>query len=190
MIESMRDTLCHIRRVQSLLHDVVRNLLERARIHDESKLSEPEATGFATVGVRLKDVTYGSEEYKAALRDLAPTIKHHYEHNRHHPEFWSGGIADMTLLDIVEMLVDWKAAGERHSDSSIEKSIEINCKRFGIEPQLESILRRTALELWPEHLQPWHCVGCGNCGAIRNFCEMCGAGKNDYMKQGEVACTR
>jgi hypothetical protein len=45
------------------------------------------------------------------------------------------------------MLCDWKAAGERHADGSITKSLEINKKRFGISDQLASILDNTRKEL-------------------------------------------
>lgn len=53
----------------------------------------------------------------------------------------------MSLLDLLEMLCDWKAAGERHADGSIEKSLQINKKRFAISDQLNAILRNTAIEL-------------------------------------------
>jgi hypothetical protein len=108
---------------------------------------------------------------------------HHYAHNAHHPEHWPGGIKDMSLLDLIEMIVDWKAASERHADGDIEKSITINKQRFGYGDELEAIFRRTTLELYQAYTQPWHCFGCGAGGCIGNFCEQCGAGKNDYVKQ-------
>lgn len=57
------------------------------------------------------------------------------------------GIRAMSLLDLIEMLADWKAAGERHADGSLEKSLEHNAKRFEISPELQTILRKTATEL-------------------------------------------
>lgn len=53
----------------------------------------------------------------------------------------------MTLLDLVEMFCDWKAATERHADGSIEKSIKQNTVRFNLSPQLEIILENTRKEL-------------------------------------------
>jgi hypothetical protein len=50
----------------------------------------------------------------------------------------------MNLIDLVEMLCDWKAASERHNDGNIRKSIEINASRFTISPQLVKILENTA----------------------------------------------
>jgi uncharacterized protein DUF5662 len=52
----------------------------------------------------------------------------------------------MSLPDIIEMLADWKAASLRHSDGSIEASLDINRKRFGISDQLFQILRNTVRE--------------------------------------------
>lgn len=58
------------------------------------------------------------------------------------------GIDGMTLLDVLEMLIDWKAATERMKDGGdIMKSLEINRGRFSISPQLESILLNTIREM-------------------------------------------
>jgi hypothetical protein len=57
------------------------------------------------------------------------------------------GINGMSLLDLVEMFCDWKAATERHADGDIKRSIEINQKRFNMTPQLASILENTRKEL-------------------------------------------
>ena len=179
--DSMRETTKHIRRVQQLLGDVATRLVERARVHDSTKLNEPEASTFAVMTSKLKGCTYGSDEYKSFLAEMKPALDHHYLHNSHHPEHWSGGIKDMSLLDLIEMLVDWKAAGERHRDGSIGKSLDIQKGRFEYGDELDAIFRRTAQELWPEHREPWCCFGCGNGGAIYYFCEMCGAGRDDYQ---------
>jgi hypothetical protein len=57
----------------------------------------------------------------------------------------------MSLLDLLEMLCDWKAASERHADGDIARSLRINRERFGIDGQLAAILENTAVELqWLE----------------------------------------
>ena len=191
--DSYAETVKHIRRVQALLDDVVGRLLQRARNHDASKLAEPEASVFAEFTAKLKGCTYGSDEYKGFLAAMKPALDHHYAANSHHPEHWANGVKDMSLLDLIEMLCDWRAASERHADGSIAKSLDINVKRFGYGDELDAILRRTASELWPTHREPWHCFGCGAGGMQGNFCEQCGAGKDDYTgtKQRELAgvCT-
>lgn len=180
--DSMRETIRHIRRVQELMNVVVAKLLERSRVHDVSKLHDPEADVFAVMTHKLKSCEYGSDEYKAFLAEMKPALDHHYMHNSHHPEHHAGGASSMSLLDLLEMLIDWKAAGERHDTGSIQKSLDFNRLRFGYGDELDGILRRTAAELFPRQVSRWHCFGCGNGGAIYYFCEMCGAGRDDYAK--------
>lgn len=141
--DSTTDTLQHIRRVSELLTQVSIRLMTRATTHDASKLVEPEKSIFDEHTPRLRALTYGSEEYKKCLADLAPALKHHYAMNPHHPEFYTHGVDGMTLLDLIEMFCDWKAAGERHADGSLAKSIEVNQKRFVLSEQLTQIFKNT-----------------------------------------------
>jgi hypothetical protein len=55
-------------------------------------------------------------------------------------------VQDMSLLDVLEMLVDWKAATMRHANGDIRKSIEINQQRFGFSDELKRLMLNT-LEL-------------------------------------------
>jgi len=50
----------------------------------------------------------------------------------------------MTLVDLVEMLADWKAATERSDTGDLRKSLEIQRESFGLSNQLVMILRNTA----------------------------------------------
>lgn len=147
--DSTEETLAHIGRVQGLLADIQVELGERALRHDRSKLEEPEKTAFDEVTGALHGLTYGSPEYKTQLEKLKSALAHHYANNSHHPEHYPGGIAEMTLLDLVEMMCDWKAATERHADGSLKRSIEINRERFGMSDQLAAILENSRKEmLW------------------------------------------
>ncbi len=56
-------------------------------------------------------------------------------------------INGMDLFDIMEMLMDWKAATERHNDGDIFKSISINKERFKMSEQLCQIYRNTVLNM-------------------------------------------
>lgn len=142
--DSTLDTLRHSRRVDELLLEVLRALTLRVTHHDASKMEEPEKPVFDRVTQRLRASTYGSDEYQGFLADMGEGLAHHYAHNRHHPEFFPDGVAGMNLVDLVEMLADWRAAGERHHDGSMTRSLELGIKRFGIEPQLAAVLANTA----------------------------------------------
>lgn len=142
--DSKADTLLHIKRVAELLMNASTELLERAKVHDNSKLESPEKEVFDRCTPFLKDLTYGSDEYKRVLKELEPALNHHYRENSHHPEHYFHGVDGMNLFDVLEMFMDWKAAGERHTDGDIYKSIGINKKRFNLSDQLERILINTA----------------------------------------------
>ncbi len=142
----------HQQQVHRHIHLVMAKLLERAFNHDRSKLDELEKPIFDQFVPRLHGVKYGSPQYRETLREMAPALAHHYEANCHHPEHFLCGINDMSLIDIIEMLCDWKAAANRGNGSLLE-SIEINVKRFNIGEQLANILFTTASQLWPEVLE-------------------------------------
>ncbi len=137
-------TLLHIEKVRKYLRFFTDRLTTRGVEHDSSKLSDPEIQLFAEHTENLNRIDYGSEEYKKELEALKPAVEHHYAVNLHHPEHWKNGINDMSLIDIVEMLCDWKASSERQNNGNLLKSIEMNAKRFGISNQLTQILINTA----------------------------------------------
>lgn len=105
------DTVDHIAKVQAALTEVTSNLTVRAAYHDESKLREPELSGYAALRARLSEVKYGTPEYKAALEEGKEPISAHYAANSHHPEHWvwpvpeSEKAEEITLLrkDIAEL---------------------------------------------------------------------------------------
>lgn len=145
--DSRQDTIQHIERVRWLLDTCITDLHNRKNEHDRSKLEDPEKSIFDRMTPLLKGSTYGSEEYRGFLAEMKPALDHHYANNSHHPEHYENGVDGMSLLDLLEMLCDWKAAGERHADGSLAKSLEINRDRFKVSPQLQSILENTAREL-------------------------------------------
>jgi hypothetical protein len=149
--DSTEDTQAHIGAVQELLEEVIGDLRYRSAMHDGSKLQEPEKAMFDRVTPLLRDSTYGSDEYKEFLRGMGEGLRHHYEVNDHHPEHWTAdgrqGIAGMSLMAIMEMLTDWKAATLRHADGDLRRSIEQNQERFFYTDEVKMILLHTAEDL-------------------------------------------
>src|SRR3990172_12749776 len=109
--DSRSDTYEHIHNVQTFIEMYIEHLLWRMTKHDNSKLQEPEKSMYDEFTPKLRGMTYGSDEYKECLKQMGGALKHHYENNSHHPEHFPNGINGMTLLDLIEMLADWKAAG-------------------------------------------------------------------------------
>ncbi len=137
------ETIKHIHRVRHFLCLMIQELDARARNHDTSKLESPEAEIFGEWTPELAKVEYDSPEYRDLLLKVKPAIDHHYAKNRHHPEFHADGINDMDLVDLVELLCDWKAATERNKNGNIRKSVEKNKVRYGISDQLAQIFVNT-----------------------------------------------
>jgi hypothetical protein len=142
--DSRPDTHTHIGEVRTRLLAVAQDLIGRADRHDASKLVAPEVEVFDEYTPKLKDSTYGSDEYKQFLVGMGEGLKHHYQANDHHPEHFPNGIEDMDLTQITEMLCDWKAATLRHADGDLARSIEQNAERFGYGDEIKRLLLNTA----------------------------------------------
>ena len=140
-------TYQHICEVRTILDRVIDVLGERHSQHDLTKMMSPEKEIFEIYTPKLKETTYGSDEYKQYLKEMQIALDHHYKQYRHHPEHFEHGINDMTLIDLIEMVCDWMAATKRHADGDIMKSIEINKGRFGYSDQLATIFVNTIKEL-------------------------------------------
>ena len=153
MSESKFKTMRHIETVRNYLNTVIKELLVRGEKHDQTKMQPEESDVFDEFTPKLRDCTYGSDEYKGFLKEMQPALDHHYLHNRHHPEHFAVGdnkdspLKAMNLIDLVEMLCDWKAATLRHDDGDIFKSIEINQERFNYSDDLKQVLINTAHKL-------------------------------------------
>jgi hypothetical protein len=174
----LMDTKDHIEAVQDWLYIALGMLQVRATKHDASKLREPEMSGFMAMmaDARLKDLTYGSEEYRKVLAEHEGTVNLHYSRNDHHPEYWA--IADpgdemaqpfydktlaangyamrqMNLIALLEMLADWMASTGRMKDGDIMRSIDINAQRFGYGPEITALLKNTARVLTEHRPEQW-----------------------------------
>lgn len=141
------ETQKHIEKVRKYIRFFTDKLTSRGVNHDAAKLESPEVELFAEYTPKLATTEYNSEEYKQCLAGLKPALDHHYATYRHHPEHFANGINDMNLIDLVEMLADWKAASERQQNGNLLTSIEVNAARFKMTDQLKQILLNTAKTL-------------------------------------------
>jgi len=137
------ETRKHIDTVVFYLSKALGELNRRIPMHDQTKLNDPEGGYFEKYTPKLKNLVYGSEEYKECLEALKPALNHHYAVNKHHPENHPGGVNGMTLIDILEMVCDWRAAMNRHATGNLKDSMDINQKRFELSDQLRKIIENT-----------------------------------------------
>ena len=141
--ECQVETIKHIEKVRKYLKVFTDKITNRGIEHDKVKMESPEVEIFAEFTPKLAGTTYGSEEYNTYLKEMKVALDHHYANCRHHPEHFAKGINEMNLVDLIEMLADWKAASERQNNGNILKSIEMNAQRFGYDDQLKQILLNT-----------------------------------------------
>lgn len=142
---SVEATLEHKRVVNRLMGEVIKELINRANTHDDSKLEPIEAEAFDKMSPKLHDQTFNSPEYKAMLeKELKAALDHHYARNRHHPEHFENGVQDMDLIDLLELMCDWKASSLRQDNGNLLKSIDSNQERFKFSKELCMILKNTA----------------------------------------------
>lgn len=135
----------HIARVRELLGAFAIEMIRRGDRHDASKFDPIEMDlieAWEEMIEREGPAEFGSEEYERRLSLIAPMLEHHHANNSHHPEHYADGVAGMDLADLVEMFFDWKAASERGGATIFD--VEPAIARYGVDPQLASILRNTA----------------------------------------------
>jgi hypothetical protein len=138
----------HTRLVSFFLRQIARQLEDRADIHDISKFSPDEFSGFCQLDARRNHQReeYGSKNYEDGAKTDA--VKLHQSRNPHHPEYWPGGLGDMSLIDIIEMLCDWEAARlGLDTEQDTDKIWQMRQKRFNISDK-DVYFLRTLWELW------------------------------------------
>jgi hypothetical protein len=136
----------HRSKVSHYLEMFIIQLARRSQEHDATKLLEPEKSMFDEFIPKLQQIQYGTEEYKANLQAMGEALQHHYACNRHHPEHFENGINGMTLVDLMEMLSDWLAAGSKNV-LVYKDTLEALAERFKIDKQLAKILLNTYVEV-------------------------------------------
>ena len=128
------DTSKHIRTVQRFIHLMVKNLLDRADAHDQSKLAPPEVALFTEYTPKLAGCTYGSEEYEGFRRALGPALEHHYAKNSHHPEHFKVRDPDLQLVADTKALEQCKDIPESVKQRlllRLERDAEVDASQIG-----------------------------------------------------------
>lgn len=141
--DSRPDTYEHIEAVRGLMLNCAVRLMRRAHEHDASKLVEPELSMFNEFRQKLDEAEHDSPEYRQHLVEMGDALQHHYRANRHHPEYFTEGVAGMNLLDLLEMLCDWIAAAGRKGDSPAAYILSGGRERFGYGDEIQRLLLNT-----------------------------------------------
>ena len=128
---------------EMLYKKYISELLDRKANHDKTKLEFPEKQEFDKYNQKLKELSIGTDEYNENIYVLRNALCHHYRYNRHHPEHFGNGIYGMTIMDLTEMICDWKASSERQKNGDIFDGIEKQSQRFNYDKSMVRVLSNT-----------------------------------------------
>lgn len=125
----------HKARVKQWIEVFIRELRKRAELHDDSKLEEPEISGWRAMDKEPR-YKYGTKEYFDKVNRYKWLIEQHWKSNRHHPEYWTlnPDKQNRDLIDIIEMLSDWLGySSKKPSYNEAKKLVEEQTKRYGLD---------------------------------------------------------
>jgi hypothetical protein len=106
------------------------NILEKEKIHDQSKFKDPEVGPYVFVdhSYHMKDQGKKFDPPTDIKKQMKQATFHHIKTNKHHPEFWQDQLVDsydsdkivdatdMPLTYIASMIADWLAmSAEKHT---------------------------------------------------------------------------
>jgi hypothetical protein len=141
------DTMLHVSEVQENLEQISSELRKRAFAHDRTKFQALEFDSFVSTREDFKKANYGTPEYQKCCDIVQPALDNHYSNNRHHTGYHKNGIYDMNLIDILEMLADWKAASRRSPTQTFKESLPKCYKKYNINETLQKIIETTLKDL-------------------------------------------
>ena len=128
----------HIMTVQSRMRAIARRILNRADSHDLSKFAPDELGGMIEIDAIAEESGLNSPQYMEAIK--GPAIGLHRSRHSHHPEFHSDGIKDMSLLDLIEMVCDWKAANQVRGHPEGRQSVNMMIRRLELKDEYRFVV--------------------------------------------------
>jgi len=178
--EEMKDwfekrTKNHIERVQKYCKKVAdefpefKELIERGKIHDQSKYKSPEMEPYiyTTWQYKCKDDGREFECPDGMDEKMSIATEHHVKHNRHHPEFHCKKEVDlinrgdrdkppeeiidatgMKDLDVAEMCADWMSMSEERGGKPQEWAKKNVNVRWEFTDEQEELIYKILDNVW------------------------------------------
>lgn len=141
MSPTIRAIRAHQHKVEQNLLKICSLLIKRGQEHDNSKLKEPELSGWEAMDKEPR-YPYGTEEYFDKQERYKWLFEEHYKNNRHHPEHYKGYLCEMDLIDVIEMICDWASFDEMTDEDAIS-ILEQQMDRFGFDEILKNLILNT-----------------------------------------------
>jgi len=139
--------IAHRAHVAARLGQIIARLRERAELHDLTKIQPEEFDVFVETHEEFAKARFGTPEYAAVEEKGRKAVQHHYKHNPHHVKHHENGWEDMNLIDLLEMLADWKAASRRNPGKWWGERFSKALDRGHFPEPVRKLLRNTVLDL-------------------------------------------
>ncbi len=150
-LDFLCETILHVSEVSENMEVIASELRKRGIAHDRTKFQSLEFDAFVSTREQFKKANYGTPEYQACVDAVKPAVDHHHQNNQHHTGFHPNGVSDMSLIDLAEMVADWKAAERRSPDKKLVDTLDYAFNKYGIGEQLGRILKNTLMSFgWIE----------------------------------------
>jgi len=135
--------LKHKEDIAKMLAKFAGEISYRSAIHDNSKFDTDEFNACSENVNEFGKHEFDSPGERELRLRLSDAFSSHRKKNRHHPEHFDNGIDGMNLIDLLEMVADWRSASNRNAGDSIRKSLPIVQEKYKISPQLMNVLTNT-----------------------------------------------
>lgn len=134
----------HKKRIRKWLISFAAELIARSESHDNSKLMEPELSGWKQMDQEPR-YKYGIKDYFKKLKKYKWLLELHWSNNKHHPEYWEMHPDDKSrdLVDILEMLADWSSYKDKMSYTEASEMVEKQSERYHLSDELKDLLLNT-----------------------------------------------
>lgn len=138
-MQYLLETKKHIEQVQQCLKDICSKLQLRSYDHDMSRYRRPGSLKFREVYSELKETEGNDEIHLSILEKLRILREKYFKTCRYCPESHDNNVSEMNLVDLLELLSDWKA-----DSSDLKKTIIENQKKYKYTDELMNVLLNTA----------------------------------------------
>ncbi len=114
----------HLRRIQNKLNKAGNELIYRGEVHDQDKTENKTVNkAYEEHFAKLKEIEFGTEQYKQYELDHFNKAHEIHAQNRHHFYSHRNNIDDINLLDMIEAIVDISESSKQYGNGDYIESM-------------------------------------------------------------------
>lgn len=135
----------HQERVSKVLKISSKELDKRAEIHDTDKINDPRIYEiYKEHFPYLKQLEFGSQEYKEYELKHFEKAHHLHVQNRHHFYDYRNNLNDINLFDLLEAIIDVDQSSRQYNENyNLDSSVNTIIQKKITDETLEILVRNT-----------------------------------------------